>query len=416
MKTNTVHLQINMQKNLHSRMWYWMPRAVDEDRVIKDYGRDEPEGGRIVDEEAVCIYSSSSRVSINMYDTSEERANVQYMPICRTTHPQFHYGANDEMPTSPSVSTSVNTFPGYLPVGPGRLRRPRHGTRQFPAASCCPECRIRISNTAARRGHTACLAHRTPVRQDWWPRYPMDRQGVKVGGSALLSKNRELSITTRNPITKSGHNQAQLGIAMPRNKVSNDIDHVRKDPQPEKAPKGSPPKPEPLPKYKPMNIKRPFTHGYGSLPRTTPYNDPYAIFSLFFTESTLELLVQYTNKYAFLYPGPKSDNARTWFPTTVNEFRAFLGVSIWMGLHVESGIKDFWNTNPLNGPIHDQVLKHISLKRWEQIDRFFHISKPLKPGQKETTFDKLEPLSAHLREAFKKYWKSGIHLAVDETI
>ncbi len=97
---------------------------------------------------------------------------------------------------------------------------------------------------------------------------------------------------------------------MPRNKVSNDIDHVRKDPQPEKAPKEPPPKPKPLPKYKPIQIKKPFTHSHGSLPRTTPYNDFYAIFSLFFTKAILELLVQHTNEYAFLYSGPKSISAR----------------------------------------------------------------------------------------------------------
>ena len=201
---------------------------------------------------------------------------------------------------------------------------------------------------------------------------------------------------------------------MPRNKVSTDLDHVRKDPQPEKAPKGSPPKPWPLPRFKPLPITKPFTHGHGLLPNTIPFDDPYAIFSLFFTESILQTLVQHTNEYAFLYPGPKK--GRTWYPTTVSELRAFLGVSIWMGLHIESGIKDFWNTDPKKGCIHYQILKHISLKRWQQIDRFFHVSKPLEPGQKETTFDKLEPLSTHLREAFKKYWKSGTHLAVDETI
>ena len=202
---------------------------------------------------------------------------------------------------------------------------------------------------------------------------------------------------------------------MPRNKVSNDIDHVRKDPQPEKAPKEPPPKPKPLPKYKPLQIKKPFTHGHGLLPDTTP-NTPYTIFSLFFTETILETLVRHTNEYAFLYSGPKTPQSRPWIPTTISEFRAFLGVSIWMGLHLESSIKDFWNTNPLNGPIHHPVLNHMSLVRWQQIDRFFHVSKPLKPGQKETTFDKLEPLSTHLQEAFKKYWESGTHLAVDETI
>ena len=114
---------------------------------------------------------------------------------------------------------------------------------------------------------------------------------------------------------------------MPRNKVSNDIDHVPKDPQPEKAPKEPPPKPKPLPKYKPLQITKPFTYGYRLLPDTTP-NDPYTIFSLFFTESILETLVRHTNEYAFLYSGPKKPYSRAWIPTTVREFRAFLGVSI----------------------------------------------------------------------------------------
>ena len=63
------------------------------------------------------------------------------------------------------------------------------------------------------------------------------------------------------------------------------------------------------------------------------------IFSLFFTEATLQTLVQYINKYAFLYPRPKK--GRTWYSTTVKEFRAFLGVSIWIGLYVEANIKEF---------------------------------------------------------------------------
>ena len=67
-----------------------------------------------------------------------------------------------------------------------------------------------------------------------------------------------------------------------------------------------------------------------------------------------------------------------------------------MGLYIESGIKDFWNTDPEKGYIYYQILKYISLKRWQQIDRFFYILKPLPPGQKETTFDKLEPLSVYI--------------------
>ncbi len=56
-------------------------------------------------------------------------------------------------------------------------------------------------------------------------------------------------------------------------------------------------------------------------------------FSLFFDKDTLKTLVYHTNEYAFWYPGPETPDFRTWFPTTVKEFRAYLEVSIWMGLH-----------------------------------------------------------------------------------
>ncbi len=188
---------------------------------------------------------------------------------------------------------------------------------------------------------------------------------------------------------------------MPRNKTSNDLDHVKKDPKPSQTPKGRPPRPWPLPKYKPVIIKQPWTNGESQLPDTLAPDDPYAIFNLFFNDKIIEELVRHTNEYAFLNPGPENPDTRTWFPTIIKEFRAYLGASVWMGLHIESSIPEFWNTDPLKGPIHEQILKHISLKRWQQIDRFFHISKPQPTGHQETPFAKLEPLSDTLRQALR---------------
>ena len=66
---------------------------------------------------------------------------------------------------------------------------------------------------------------------------------------------------------------------MPRNKTSNDLDHVKKDPKPSRTPKGRPPKPWPLPMYKPVKIKQPWTNGHSQLPSTITPDDPYAIFN-----------------------------------------------------------------------------------------------------------------------------------------
>ena len=93
---------------------------------------------------------------------------------------------------------------------------------------------------------------------------------------------------------------------MPRNKISNDLDHVKKDPKPSNTPKGRPPDPWPLPKYVPLKITRRRTHGQGHLPNTIAPDDPYGIFSLFFSNETIQTLVDHTNEYAVLYPGPEN--------------------------------------------------------------------------------------------------------------
>ena len=171
---------------------------------------------------------------------------------------------------------------------------------------------------------------------------------------------------------------------MPRNKTSTDLDHVRKDPKPNPPPKERPPDPWPLPTYVHLKISNPRTYSQAHLPNTVAPDDPYAIFSLFFSNEAIQILVRHTNEYAFQYPGPEK-GGRRWFSTTVKEFRAYLAVSIWMGLHVESSISEFWNIDPLKGPLHEQVFKHISLVRWQQIDRYFHTSKPYPPGHKKET-------------------------------
>ena len=81
-------------------------------------------------------------------------------------------------------------------------------------------------------------------------------------------------------------------------------------------------------------------------------------------------------------------------------------------------ITDLWCTNPKKAPQSKQISSHIAQNRWCQIQRYFHISKPQKKtnGAKQSPFEKLEPLDEHLRKMFKKYWRTGTHLAVDETI
>ena len=83
---------------------------------------------------------------------------------------------------------------------------------------------------------------------------------------------------------------------MPRNRVSDDIDHVIPDPKPSTAAKKPPPAPGRLPDYEPMQIKTPYRTGVHNLPPHVLVESPYEIFSVFFDVYTLQKLAKHTNK------------------------------------------------------------------------------------------------------------------------
>lgn len=204
---------------------------------------------------------------------------------------------------------------------------------------------------------------------------------------------------------------------MGRNRVSTDADHVNLEPRPTKKLKKSPAEPWEMPQFSPMKINNELTFGR---PNTTKFATPYEMFTRFLTDDILHAIVKHTNDYADLYPPPPTFGARDWQPTTVKELRAYIGAYIWMGVHKEAAVEEYWRTDPSKGPIHETVSKHISLRRWQQIDRFFHISPPQTPAEHaknpESVFAKLEPLNEHLRCEFKRHWRAGTHLTVDESI
>ena len=155
-----------------------------------------------------------------------------------------------------------------------------------------------------------------------------------------------------------------LATAMPRKRVSDDIDHVPIDLKPSKIPRTKPPSPSPPPQHVPILINNPLLHGQSRLPEHLEPSDVYGIFSLFFTDDILSTIRDNTNEYAKKYPSEDDKLfAREWHETTIQELRAYIGVYIWMGLHPETARKDYWNTNIDKGPIHERVRQAIGLKR-----------------------------------------------------
>lgn len=140
------------------------------------------------------------------------------------------------------------------------------------------------------------------------------------------------------------------------------------------------------------------------LPSTFPTQPhPYDYFKLFFTPDLFRTITTNTNRYANIQRIHMADEGvREWSDLLVEELYVFIGVIIYMGIHTEPQIPGYWNTDFNKGPLHS-ISEHISLRRFEQIKRYCHISCP-ESDQKEgyhlpsnkIWWYKVEPLASAL--------------------
>jgi hypothetical protein len=110
---------------------------------------------------------------------------------------------------------------------------------------------------------------------------------------------------------------------------------------------------ESIPKFDALDLNN--TEGSSHIPHTIDSSSSEAIFSLFFTDSVLDIIVRCTNLNAervradpvtsrasnIRFHG--SLNQKPWKPVTSYEIFTYLGIQIYMGIHIESYIDDYWN-------------------------------------------------------------------------
>ena len=78
----------------------------------------------------------------------------------------------------------------------------------------------------------------------------------------------------------------------------------------------------------------------------------------------MDKLVAWTNKYAELYPPDKEkEHLRLWQPTCKQELYAYFAVLIYIGITIESAIKDYWKDLDTYGTEYI-VKKHIGINRF----------------------------------------------------
>lgn len=97
---------------------------------------------------------------------------------------------------------------------------------------------------------------------------------------------------------------------MGRNRVLDDVDHIPTDPKdlnPSKAPL---PIPWPIPDFEPREINNPLTYGQDNLLENVRPDNSYEIFSLFFNNFILRILVININKFTELNSTLETPHAR----------------------------------------------------------------------------------------------------------
>ena len=126
-------------------------------------------------------------------------------------------------------------------------------------------------------------------------------------------------------------------------------------------------------------------------------SDPRELFSLFFDDEVIDLIVRETNVYA----QQCLVNATTTWSTTSDEIRAYIGFHILMGINRLPEIRDYWAKDE---KLHyTPIASRISRSRFEAINRYLHFADNMQlPSREEQGYNnrvqKVQPIITAMKQ------------------
>ena len=142
-------------------------------------------------------------------------------------------------------------------------------------------------------------------------------------------------------------------------------------------------------------------------------SDPLGLFSLFFHDTPVDLIVKETNRYA---EQTLQGTDKEW-STDPSEIRAYMGFLILMGINHLPEICEYWSTNEY---LHyAPIANRISRDRFEQITRYLHFTgNDLLPSRGEEGYSRLQvdPVIDHLKDKFKSVYYPHCEVSIDEAM
>ena len=143
-------------------------------------------------------------------------------------------------------------------------------------------------------------------------------------------------------------------------------------------------------------------------------SDPLQLFSLFFDDEVVGVVVTETNRYA---QQCLAGTTRTW-STEADEIRAYVGFNILMGINWLPEIRDYWAKDE---KLHySPIASRISRTRFESITRYLHFTDNSSlPAMGEPGYHRLQkvlPIITSMKQRCTSLYRPNAQNSIDEAM
>ena len=160
------------------------------------------------------------------------------------------------------------------------------------------------------------------------------------------------------------------------------------------------------------------THGPTEKVDVSDVESPLDYFNLVFDDDFLELIVNQTNLYAVQYTSrnyiSRQSRVKAWKPTSKEEMRTFLGLSLLTGVIDKKGdMSDYWSTDKAVATSYFNDC--ISRNRFQLINKFIHFNdNEQRPTNCQDRLYKIRPIYDHIIGKWRELYQLGENIAIDE--
>ncbi|ROT78870.1 putative piggyBac transposable element-derived protein 4 [Penaeus vannamei] len=142
-------------------------------------------------------------------------------------------------------------------------------------------------------------------------------------------------------------------------------------------------------------------------------SSPLELFSFFFTEELMDMIVRETNRYHRQKPGPSSSHMKDWVDTSVSELGVFIGLRMAMGINQKPEQRSYWSTDLFyHSPLFPATMTR---DRFVQLSRYLHVVDEGSHPPDDHLW-KLRPAIEILQRQFSSVFTPPRRITVDESL